>query len=149
MQLTSPNFTHQQPIPQQYTCQGDATRPVLEIAAVPAEAKSLALIVTDPDSPVGDYIHWLVWNIDPATTTIDAAALPNGAIEGVTSTGRPGYIAPCPHQGEHRYNFELVALKSQLSLAPTSDVAAVRAAMDGHILTTATLQGLYQKQTHA
>lgn len=149
MQLTSDAFQHQQPIPQRYTCQGESIRPTFHISDIPSAATSLAFIVTDPDSPQGDYIHWLVWNIDPRTTALTGDSLPASAVEGQASTGQPGYIAPCPHQGEHRYTFELIALNTTLVLPPTSDVVALRAAMEGHILATSTLQGLYQKQQNA
>lgn len=146
MQLFSPAFTHQSAIPSRYTCDGDDVNPPLEIAGVPAGTTSLALIVDDPDAPMGTWVHWTVWNIPPDTHTISQRSVPRGAVEGLTSFGKPGWGGPCPPSGTHRYFFKLYALDTVLNLDPSTDKAALERAMEGHVLVRSELIGLYQRQ---
>ena len=143
MNITSPAFADNQPIPARYSCKGDNTSPPLAIAGVPAAAKSLALIMHDPDAPSGDYVHWVVWNMPPSTTEIAASSLPAGAEQGPNTSGRNAYMGPCPPSGTHRYIFELYALSEKLQLAPSTGREQLVAAMDGRILAKATLTGLF------
>jgi Raf kinase inhibitor-like YbhB/YbcL family protein len=145
MTLLSSAFEYNKKIPSRYTCDGENVSPPLMIGGIPAGAKSLALIVDDPDAPAGTWVHWLVWNIDPQTTEIAEGSVPQGAMEGKTSFGRGGYGGPCPPQGEHRYFFKLYALDTTLALSPKADKAVLEAAMDGHILKKAELVGLYSR----
>lgn len=141
MQLTSEAFRNDTRIPTRYTCDGDDTSPPLTISDIPAGAKSLALIVEDPDAPGGTWYHWVAFDI-PVIASIPGAVATLGTA-GTNSWGRTGYGGPCPPRGSHRYLFTLTALDTELGVAAGSDQAAVRNAMDGHVLATATLIGHY------
>lgn len=117
-----------------YTCRGNGYNPPLALAEIPADAQSLAIIVDDPDAPKGDFIHWLVWNIDPAVRELASHQLPQGAIEGQNSLGQTGYTAPCPPSGTHHYHFKVYALDEKLSLDEQADQSDLLAAMKDHIL---------------
>lgn len=145
MKLTSSAFETNQPIPVEYTCYGEDINPQLEIAEVPKEAKSLVLIVDDPDAPSGTWDHWLVWNIDPQTTLIEEDSVPEGAILGANSFGKQNYGGPCPPSDTHRYFFTLYALDEVLSLDDSAGRAELEKAMKDHILDQAELVGLYQR----
>lgn len=112
MKLASPAFREHGEIPAKYGCSGggQAVSPPLTISGVPADAKSLALIVDDPDAPGGTFTHWLVWNIAPGTTAIAEGLVPAGASEGKNGYGKNGWGPPCPPSGEHHYIFVLYAL---------------------------------------
>ena len=144
MKIESNIFVNNGKIPAQFTCDGGATQPPLKISGVPKEAKSLALIVDDPDAPNGDFVHWVVWNIDPKISVIENGNVPS-AIEGHTSLNKPGWIAPCPPSGTHHYNFKLYALNIVLSIPASSTKMDLVRAMDGHIIDNATLTGLYER----
>ena len=146
MKITSPVFGHNQLIPPLYTCDGANASPPLIFQGVPSEAKSLVLIVDDPDAPRGDWVHWLLWNISPATTEIVAGKAPVGAIEGNTDFGRPGYGGPCPPSGIHHYHFKLFALDTMLDLPASTKKADLEAAMATHILEQASLIGVYKRK---
>lgn len=146
MQLTSPAFQHNEHIPRQYTCDGANVNPPLNILDAPKEAKSMILIVDDPDAPRGDWVHWTVWNIHPATAVIGENNVPAGAIEGQTDFGQPGYGGPCPPSGIHRYHFKLYALDEKLMVGEQAAKADLLKAIAGHILEQSTLIGLYKRQ---
>ncbi|MEM4240241.1 MAG: YbhB/YbcL family Raf kinase inhibitor-like protein [Candidatus Woesearchaeota archaeon] len=143
MKLSSPAFADKQMIPSDYTCDGADRIPPLEIADVPANAKSLALVCDDPDAPMGTWDHWVVWNIPPTTKRIDAE--PEG-VPGKNSWGRTGYGGPCPPSGTHRYFFKIYALDTMLDLPAGSNKAALLGAMKGHIIAEASLMGTYQRR---
>lgn len=143
--LKSPAFTYGAPIPARYTCDGDDRHPPLLIAGTPTGTETLALIVDDPDSPTGTWVHWTVWNIPRETGEIGEGAVPSGATEGLTTFGRTGYGGPCPHTGEHRYVWKLYALDTRLDLPPTTTADGLTRALEGHILDRAELMGLYQR----
>lgn len=145
MKLSSPAFEHNQNIPPKYTCDGENISPPLHISQVPAEAKSLVLIVDDPDAPAKTWVHWVVFNIDPGATEVTEGAAPAG-IEGTTDFGKPGYGGPCPPSGTHRYFHKIYALDTQLDLTASATKTDVEAAMEGHILDKAELVGLYERQ---
>lgn len=144
--LASPAFGPNQEIPAKYTCDGANISPPLEISGVPGKTKSLALIMDDPDAPGGVWVHWTAWNIDPTLAEIPENSLPQGAIEGITSFGKPGYGGPCPPSGTHRYFFKIFALDSALELGPSASRADLEQAMAGHILEKAELMGIYSRQ---
>ena len=146
IKLTSPVFKDGQFIPKKYTCDGEDINPPLVIKRVPAGAKSLVLIVDDPDAPMGTWVHWVIWNIDPKITEIKEKTLPPNAIEGINDFAKHSYGGPCPPSGTHRYYFKLYALDILLSLSPTSGKKEVEKAMEGHILDFAQLIGLYQRK---
>lgn len=146
MKLTSPQFQHNTNIPAKYTCDGEDINPPLKISEVPEEAKSLVLIVDDPDAPMGTWVHWIVFNIPPTTLEIAENSVPDNATEGITSFKNIGYGGPCPPSGTHRYFFKLYALDTTLDLTPAADKKKLEHAMQGHILAQAELIGLYQRQ---
>lgn len=141
----SSNFPHEGQIGSLHTCDADDSSPPMDFHDVPGEAVALALIVDDPDAPGGTWNHWTMWNIDPATTHVAADSVPEGAVEGMTGFGTAGYGGPCPPSGTHRYFFTLYALDSTLALGPDADVETLREAMDGHVIASAELIGLYRR----
>lgn len=145
MIITSSVFEQNSSIPKIYTCDGENINPPLSISNIPENTKSLALIIEDPDAPSKVWTHWLVWNIDPKTTEITEDSIPSGAIEGTNDFGDIGYGGPCPPSGTHRYTFKLYALDFVSDLASGSDIASLLQEMDGHILQSAELTGIYSR----
>ncbi len=145
MRISSPEFKNGDRIPPQFTCDGDDVNPELRIDAVPAAAKSLVLIVDDPDSPSGNWLHWSVWNISPDTRVIKEDSVPAGAREGETDFSEVGYGGPCPSYGEHVYRFGVYALDKELDVLPESTRPVLEKAFEGHILSSAFLTGRYQR----
>jgi len=146
LKISSPAFAHNGSIPAKYTCDGADVSPPLVIGDIPAAAKSLALIIDDPDAPVGNWVHWVVWNIDPGAREIGEGKAPLRGIEGKNDWGRNGYGGPCPPSGTHRYFFKLYALDTTLNLGPTTTKKDLERAMDGHILARGQLIGLYKRR---
>ena len=148
MQILSSAFLPNDYIPIEYTCDGANLSPPLAITGVLPGTKSLVLIVSDPDAPSGDWVHWLVWAIPPKTTLIDKGTVPLGAIQGVNDFGREGYDGPCPPSGTHRYQFRLFALNHTFSpeISPLIKKAGLLRLMADHILDEASLVGLYSHQ---
>jgi Raf kinase inhibitor-like YbhB/YbcL family protein len=146
LKITSPAFVTNGYIPARYTCDGTDINPPLEIAHVPAEAKSLALIVDDPDAPIGMWVHWVAWNIDPATREIAEDTVPHAATQGKNDWKRNGYGGPCPPSGVHRYFFKLYALDTKLNLGAGTTKTGLEKAMQGHILAKADMIGLYKRR---
>ena len=144
MKLTSAAFAHNESIPSKYTCDGTDINPPLAIEGVPAGAASLALIMDDPDAPVGTWDHWIVWNIPPQTTLIGEKSVPG--VQGKNGWGRSDYGGPCPPKGTHRYFFKLYALDIKPDLKAGAPKAALEKAMQGHILAQTELIGLYQRK---
>lgn len=144
MKLTSKDFKNNQVLDDTFTCRGENCCPQLTISDVPENVESLCLIMHDPDAVQGDFVHWLVWNIDPKITEIEENSLPIGAIEGTTSWGKPGWGGPCPptETGTHHYIFELYALDTKLDLPETAEEKHLRATIENRILDQTTLTGL-------
>lgn len=145
MEITSPAFNNKEPIPSKYTCDGDDVSPPLKISNIPEGTKSLALISEDPDAPAGNWVHWVVWNLDPDTEEIPEGTLPSGAVEGVTSFGNNEYGGPCPPSGRHRYYFRLYALDADMDLPVSSGKEQLREAMGNHIIEETELMGTYSR----
>lgn len=146
MKISSPAFKANETIPTQFTCDGKDFNPSLVFSDLPTNAKSLALIVDDPDAPVGDWVHWLVWNIAPNTTKIDENSTPQNTVTGTNDFGKTQYGGPCPPAGSpHHYHFKLYALDSTLELPADTNKAALLKAMQGHIIELSELVGLYQR----
>jgi hypothetical protein len=143
MKIASPAFGDGAMIPSEYTCDGPDVIPLLEIRDVPPLAKSLALVMDDPDAVRGVWDHWVVWNIPPSTKEISAQ--PQG-VAGKNSRGDNAYHGPCPPSGTHRYYFKLYALDSMLDLPEGSTKQALGEAMKGHVLAEATLMGRYARK---
>ena len=132
--ITSPSFQAGGDIPAKFTCSGTNVSPELQISSVPNEAKSLVLIVDDPDAPRGLFTHWIVWNIDPKTTRVAENNPPTDGVQGTNDFGKRNYGGPCPPSGTHRYFFKIFALNTKLELKPGARRAELDAAMRSHIL---------------
>ena len=130
-------------IPDQFTCKGANQNPPLQFQGVPKEAKSLVLIMDDPDAPGGLFTHWLVWNIDPATTQLSEKTVPPGAIQGRNDFGKSGYGGPCPPSGTHRYFFRVYALDRKLDLKSGATRRDLDKALAGHTIGQGELMGRY------
>lgn len=146
MKINSPAFNNGKSIPEQYTCDGKDINPQLVFSDVPASAKSLALIIDDPDSPTGIWTHWLLWNILPNTKEISEGKVPRGAVQGKTNFGAATYGGPCPGKGNHRYFFKLYALDTMLTIPAGSGKEVLVEAMKGHILSEAEMYGWYERK---
>lgn len=149
MQLTSQAFSYGRPIPKKYSCQGVGISPPLSFSDVPREAKSLVLIVEDPDVPPsvredGLWIHWIVYNLSPVVSNL-AAGAQIFAVQGLNTAGEIGYCPPCPPDAKHRYYFYAYALDVVLSDEEGVTKEQLLEAMDGHIIATAELMGTYEK----
>ena len=154
MTLTSPAFAADGAIPARHTCEGDEVSPPLKWSGLPANARSLALIVDDPDAPdpaapQRTWVHWVLYNL-PATASglaegVKAAQLPAGTREGKNDWQRTGFGGPCPPKGRHRYFHKLYALDVELPDLHRPDKAQLLKAMEGHVLGQAELVGTYQK----
>jgi len=145
MKITSSAFQGGANIPSKFTCDGSDTSPPLQIADVPSGAKSLALIVDDPDAPGGLFTHWMVWNIPPDAGAIGEGSTPKGA-QGTNDFGKSGYGGPCPPSGAHRYYFKVFALDRELDLPSGAKRRQLDAAMKGHIVAEGELMGRYSRK---
>ncbi|MCD6233199.1 YbhB/YbcL family Raf kinase inhibitor-like protein [bacterium] len=147
MEIESPAFKNNGNIPSKYTCDGEDINPPLKISKVPLEAKSLVLIVEDPDAPGRSFLHWLLWNIPPETKEIQESNMPERAVQGITDFGKKGWGGPCPPKnvGLHHYFFRLYALDRVLDIVPSASFTEVKEAIEGHILDKAELVGIYKR----
>ena len=152
LKITSPAFADGAAIPRKYTCQGEDLSPPLNFSGVPQGARSLVLIVDDPDAPDPKapkmtYVHWVLFDLPPDTTEIveGMVALPPRTKSGLNDWKRTGYGGPCPPIGRHRYFFKLYALDARLEGLSAATKADVVAAMQGHVLAEAQIVGTYQK----
>lgn len=155
MIITSPSFMHDRVIPPRHTCDGVNTSPKLAWSGVPVGAKSLVLIVDDPDAPDPaapkmTWVHWVLYNIPPdasgLTEGVAVKDLPAGTLQGVNDWSRTGYGGPCPPVGKHRYFFKLYVLDTVLPDLKHPAKTALEKAMRGHVLAQSELIGLYQRQ---
>jgi Raf kinase inhibitor-like YbhB/YbcL family protein len=150
MNLTSTAFSYGEFIPAKYSCNGEDVSPSLSWTEPPAGTQSFALIMDDPDAPVGTWVHWVLFNL-PASARGLSEGMPSdlkfsdGSVQGITSARSHGYHGPCPPSGTHRYFFKLYALDTTLPLTFAADKKEVLAAMDGHILAQAELMGKFSK----
>jgi Raf kinase inhibitor-like YbhB/YbcL family protein len=151
--LTSSAFTHGGEIPAKYTCQGQDISPPLAWSGVPAGARSLVLIVDDPDAPDPaapkmTYVHWVLYNLPTSATALAEAVqlLPAGTLAGLNDWQRSGYGGPCPPVGRHRYFHKLYALDTVLPALDKPTKATLEAKMKGHVVAQAELIGTYQKR---
>ena len=146
LKISSPIFENNDNIPRKYTCDGMDISPPLLIENVPTDAKSLALIVDDPDAPVGTWVHWVLWNINPGTKEIKENRVPEGAKQGTNDFRKHDYGGPCPPSGTHRYFFKLYALDNLPELSPGSKKADLEKSMKGHIISQTQIIGLYRRK---
>ncbi|OGX14951.1 MAG: hypothetical protein A2166_03675 [Omnitrophica WOR_2 bacterium RBG_13_41_10] len=143
MEITSPTFKHNEYIPAKYTCEGQDINPELVITGVPEGSKSLALIMDDPDAPIGVWVHWVVFDI-PIVSRIAENSVPGKL--GITNSGKKDYHGPCPPSGVHHYFFKIYALDAQLNLKEGITKGQLEKAMQGHIVAQAELLGLYKRK---
>jgi len=146
MKLESDTFQNGGEIPRKYGYKNDNTNPTLIINDTPTEAKSLVLIMDDPDAmgAVGKiWVHWVVWNIDPSIVEIKENSIPSNSIQGKTDFGEIAYGGPAPPDKEHTYIFKLYALDDKLSLDEGSTKSQVEEAMKNHVIAQTRLEGRY------
>lgn len=151
MRLTSSSFSHNAHIPSKYTCDGENINPALSFEDVPTSTQSLVLIMEDPDVPNhlrsdGMWDHWIVFNIPPNTSTVAEGEEPRG-VHGLGTSGNSNYHGPCPPDREHRYFFKLFALDTKLELPEGASKKYVERAMEGYVLDSAVLIGLYERSS--
>ena len=143
MQVKSPAFKDNEYIPERFTCDGVNVNPELNVEHIPEEAKSLAVILDDPDAPAKVWVHWVIWNI-PVTHHLKEN-FPRGN-QGINDFGKAIYCGPCPPAGAHRYYFKVYALDCILELSAKSRKADLEKAMGGHIIGFGELIGIYKKK---
>lgn len=144
MKITSPAFENNTSIPAKYTCEGANISPPLAFSDVPENTKSLVLIMDDPDAPIGTWVHWVLWNINPKITEIPENSVPSDAMQGKTSR-QNSYGGPCPPSGVHRYFFKLFALDTILDISDQTDANGLVKVINKNIIAQAELIGLYQR----
>ncbi|MBI4089510.1 MAG: YbhB/YbcL family Raf kinase inhibitor-like protein [Candidatus Levybacteria bacterium] len=146
MTIISTAFHNNKYIPNKYTCDGENVNPPLTFSKVTRDTKSLVLIVEDPDAPMGVFTHWVVYDIPSSTLQILEDQVPAKSTQGMTDFGKTAYGGPCPPSGTHRYFFKLFALDSPLNLSEGATKDEVQMKMEGHILESSELIGLYKKK---
>jgi hypothetical protein len=152
MNLASSAFAHNGAIPRKHTCDGNDSSPPLSWSGVPAQAKSLVLIVDDPDAPDPaapkmTWVHWVLYNLPPSAGGLaeGVKSLPAGTAEGTNDWQRTGYGGPCPPVGRHRYFHKLYALDTVIQGLGRPNKAAIERAMQGHVIARAELIGTYER----
>ena len=156
LKITSPAFAADGEIPAAYTCDGGDHSPPLAFSGVPSVAKSLALVVDDPDAPAPDaktpakpWVHWVLYNLPVDSTGLAEAIAPTDlpwqAQQGSNDWHKTAYRGPCPPNGRHRYVHKLYALDAVLTGLASPTQAELEAAMKGHVLGEAQLVGTYQR----
>ena len=147
--ISTPSFSNGGEIPKKFTCDGVDVSPQLSWTEPPAGTKSLALLVDDPDAPVGNWNHWIMWNLPAATRGLPDGVkketpLPDGSEQGKNDFHKAGYNGPCPPPGKpHRYYFKIFALDTKIDLKPAASKRELESAMKGHVLAQAELMGRY------
>jgi Raf kinase inhibitor-like YbhB/YbcL family protein len=155
MQLTSSDFQAGGPIPRRFTCEGEDVSPEFSWKDAPAETKTFALVLRDPDAPrAGGFTHWVIYNIPAHVGHIGQAApkkerVPDAGMQGRNDSGKLGYMGPCPPSGTHRYYARLYAVDRELPLAPGASHKELSSAMEGHVIAEAELMGTYAKKARA
>lgn len=142
MKVYSPAFGPGEMIPIQYTCDGENINPPLLIESIPEGTKSLAIMIADPDAPMGTFIHWTAWNI-PVSGQIRENEVPG--VEGLNDFGRHHYGGPCPPSGTHRYYFKVYALSSLLDLPPGTNKEKFEKAVSGLTIGSGEYMGVYKR----
>ncbi|MHA1186865.1 MAG: YbhB/YbcL family Raf kinase inhibitor-like protein [Candidatus Heimdallarchaeota archaeon] len=146
LSLTSPAFKHNKDMPAKYTCQGENIHPPLKISQVPKKAKSLVLIMEDPDTPIKlTFTHWVVCHLEPKTKIIKENDPFENAIVGRNGAFQNKYMGPCPPWGKHRYIFTLFALDEKLPFTTKTRKRKLLKEIQGHILEQTELIGLYER----
>ncbi|HLN79019.1 MAG TPA: YbhB/YbcL family Raf kinase inhibitor-like protein [Nocardioidaceae bacterium] len=143
--VRSADFGDGEPIPARFTCDGDGVAPTLSWDGVPDDAQSLALVVDDPDAPRGTFVHWVVLDMPPGTTGVDATGIPTGAVQARNSAGRASYFGPCPPSGTHHYRFTVYALSKQTGLHDGAELADAVHAVESTATARGRLVGTYAR----
>lgn len=143
--LVSPAFANYSQIPVKYSCDGENVSLPFQIFNPPQDTVTLALIIEDLDSPRGNFVHWLLWNIEPDFTEITENQAPPGTGVGVNDFGQTGYGGPCPPDGEHRYQATLYALDKYLTFTEKTRRQQFLDAINGHVIAKTQLTGLYTR----
>jgi Raf kinase inhibitor-like YbhB/YbcL family protein len=149
--LSTPAFTPGEPIPAKFTCEGENVSPALEWDTLPAGTKGLALIMDDPDAPMGTFVHWVIYNIPASLKGLPEGVKTDKQVSGIGTQGnngarRSGYTGPCPPPGKlHRYYFTLYALNTQTSFEPGFSKEQVLQKIEGQVLATGQVMGTYQR----
>ena len=142
--VTSSAFDAGEPIPVQYTCDGDETSPPLAFEGVPSEAAELAVVVRDPDAD--GFVHWVIAGIPAEATGLEEGAPPADAVEAENGFGEPGWAGPCPPEGNHTYEFTVYALAEPSGLADGAGAEdAAGTIEDAEVLAAATLRGTFER----
>ena len=149
-ELISSAFSGGEAIPRRHTCDGEDLSPALAWEDAPEGVASFALIMDDPDAPVGTWVHWVLFNIPATARSLEEgmapdAQLADGSRHGSNSWGRLGYGGPCPPSGIHRYFFKLYALDEALDLEPGASKEDLLEAIQGHVLAQTELMGTYSR----
>jgi Raf kinase inhibitor-like YbhB/YbcL family protein len=148
-EVTSPAFSAGEAIPKEFTCDGPDVSPKLSWSDPPSKTQSLALIMDDPDAPVGTWVHWVLYDVPADMKELPEGGpkqeqLASGARQGRNDFGKIGYGGPCPPPGKpHRYFFKLYAIDTKLNLKSGVTKSDLERAMKGHILAQAELIGRY------
>jgi Raf kinase inhibitor-like YbhB/YbcL family protein len=164
MKIASPAFKEGEFIPVKYTCDGPDLSPPLSFSDIPDSTKSLALICDDPDAPVGDWVHWVVYGIPPSLRNLPENVIKSVSTplkikdkdiiinQGKNDFGKYGYGGPCPPKGSpHRYFFKLFALDLDLKFSNEElrkgiSKKVLLEKIRDHVLAEASLMGKYQRK---
>jgi len=145
LKVTSPAFADNQPIPDGFTCDGANASPPLRLAKLPKSTKDRAMIVTDPDAPIGTIVHWVAWHLPKSG--LPEQNIPAGVAQGKNTLGNQGWNGPCPPRGSapHHYIFTVYGVSKKIELAPGATADELRAAIKGKIVAEGKLTGTYQR----
>lgn len=148
--MSSASFSNGGTIPSRFTCDGEDVSPALRWSRPPAETKSFAVVMNDPDAPAG-FTHWMAYNIPAGVSGLADGASPQGTMpkdsaEGTNDFRRSGYGGPCPPAGKpHHYVFRIYALDIRLDLPPGATKRQMDSAIERHILAEGQIIGTYQR----
>ena len=142
--ITSPAFSEGADIPVKFSCRGENMNPEIRIGSIPPEAKSIAIIVEDPDAPRGIFDHWVAWNLQPRGTIGENS---KDGVQGNNGKGETGYTGPCPPSGTHRYLFKVYALDSMLDLPVGTNKKNLMNSMQEHVIAGGELTGVFSSQS--
>ncbi|HPA83664.1 MAG TPA: YbhB/YbcL family Raf kinase inhibitor-like protein [Deltaproteobacteria bacterium] len=150
MKVTSQAFADGEMIPAKYTCNGENVSPPIAWQRVPEGTRSITIIAEDPDAPMGNWVHWVYYDIPPEISglpeDIPAEEKPGpGGTQGINDALTIGYIGPCPPSGIHRYYFRIYAVDTELDLPPGANSQEVLQAMEGHLLGMGELMGRFRR----
>ena len=150
MKLISTAFSEGGMIPEKYTCDGTDISPALAWSDVPDGVKTFALVCDDPDAPVGDWVHWVIYNIPGEVRSLPerlpaADSLADGTCQGINDFRKSGYGGPCPPRGVHRYYFRLYALDVEFQADGNMTMKNLLHTVEGHVLAEAVLMGRYKR----